>query len=208
MAAPRPFRLGLTGDVGAGKSTVRRWLEAAGAAAIDADAVVHALLADDPAVRAAVAERFGPAVAPGGGIDRAALAAVVFGDPAALAALEAILHPRVAAVIDAWWGGVEADVAVVEAVKLVEAGLAERCDGVWLVVAAAPARAARLTVRGWGPAEIARRMAAAPPLAPRLAAATEVIDNTGPPDATAAQLEAAWARLRVARRSAPSGRAR
>lgn len=174
---------------------MRRWLEAAGAAALDADAVVHDLLDGDAGVRSAVAARFPEAVGRSGAIDRAALARTVFGDAAALAALEAILHPRVGAAIDAWLGGVEAPIAVVEAVKLVEAGLAARLDAVWLVVAAAPERARRLRARGWDDAEIARRMAAAPPLAPRLAVATEVIDNTGPPAATAVQLAAAFARL-------------
>jgi len=155
-------------------------------------------------VRAAVAERFGGAVGPGGAIDRAALARAVFADAAALAALEAILHPRVGARIDAWFAGVDAPIAVVEAVKLVEAGLAARLDAVWLVVAAAPERARRLRARGWDAGEVARRMAAAPPLAPRLAVATEVIDNTGPPAATVVQLAAALARLAPAR-ARPSG---
>lgn len=174
---------------------MRRWLEAAGAAAIDADAVVHDLLAGDDGVRAAVAARFGGVVGGGGAIDRAALARAVFADAAALAALEAILHPRVGEAIDAWLEGVDAPIAVVEAVKLVEAGLAARLDAVWIVVAAAPERARRLRARGWDDGEIARRMAAAPPLAPRLAVATEVIDNTGTPAATAVQLAAALARL-------------
>lgn len=195
-----PYLIGLTGDVGAGKSTVRRWLEAKGVAALDADAVVHTLLGDGGEARRAVMERFGDTVvAPDGGIDRAALARVVFGDAAALADLEAILHPLVRARTRTWLASCGAEVAVVEAVKLVEGGLAAQCDAVWLVLAASHRRAERIRVRGWDDAETARRMAAATPLSPRLAMATEVIDNTGTPEATAAQLEAAWRRLELRR---------
>lgn len=193
---PSTYLIGLTGDVGAGKSTVRRWLEAKGAAALDADAVVHALLSDGGVACRAVMDRFGDEVgAPDGGIDRAALARVVFGDAAALVDLETILHPLVGARTRAWLASCGAAVAVVEAVKLVEGGLAADCDAVWLVLAASRRRAERVRVRGWDAAETARRMGAATPLAPRLAMATEVIDNTGTPEATVAQLEAAWQRL-------------
>lgn len=194
---PHPYLIGLTGDVGAGKSTVRRWLEARGAAALDADAVVHELLAPGgPAVEAVVAA-FGAAVRSGdGGVDRPALAARVFGDAEALGVLEALLHPLVAERTARWLAACTADVAVVEAVKLIESGMAARCDAVWLVVADRRARAERIRVRGWDGAEIERRLRAEAPFAPRLAVATEVIDNTGPAEATAAQLAAAWSRLR------------
>lgn len=196
-----PYLIGLTGDVGAGKSTVRRWLEANGVAALDADAVVHALLAEDVGAQRAIVQRFGPAAAAAdGGIDRAALARMVFADAAALADLEAVLHPRVRDRTLDWLASCRAEVAVVEAVKLVEGGLAARCDEVWLVLAALRDRAERVRVRGWDEAEVARRVAAASALAPRLAMATEVIDNTGAPEATCAQLDAAWRRLERRRR--------
>ncbi|MEO8084819.1 MAG: dephospho-CoA kinase, partial [Ardenticatenales bacterium] len=193
---PRPFLIGLTGDVGAGKSTVRGWLEAQGAAALDADAVVHALLAPGGAAVRAVIEAFGPAFrGADGGIDRRALAVRVFEDRGALTALEGLLHPMVREATDRWLAACTADVAVVEAVKLIESGMAARCDAVWLVVADGRVRAERVRMRGWDDAEVARRLQADAPFAPRLARATEVIDNTGDADATAVQLARAWRRM-------------
>jgi dephospho-CoA kinase len=193
--------VGLTGDVGGGKSTIRAWMEARGAVALDADAVVHQLLAGDAAVIEAVRRRFGPASCGPAGVDRPALAAVVFADPAALAELEAILHPAVRAATVAWLAAAQATVAVVEAVKRVEGGLADMMDQVWLITCAAAARRARLAARGWSASEIARRLAAAPPPGLRLARADVVIDNSGSWPATEAQLALAWVRL-----AGPGGR--
>lgn len=189
---PPTLTLGLTGDVGAGKSTVRAWLAARGAATCDADDVVHALLGSPGPLVEAIAAAFGDEVRAGGGIDRAALARRVFGDPLALARLETMVHPAVQAEVARWRDGVDGGVAVVEAVRLIESGMAARCDATWLVTADAAVRRARLGGRGWSPSEIARRMSAATPLARRLAVADVVIDNSGTPSATAAQLERAW----------------
>jgi dephospho-CoA kinase len=186
--------LGLTGDVGAGKSTVAAWLAARGAAVCDADHVVHALLAEAGPVARAVAEAFPSAVA-SGAIDRGALAAIAFAAPEALARLEAIVHPAVAEQVAAWRADLEGGVAVIDAVRLIESGMAARCDAVWLVVTDRAVRRQRLATRGWSPSEIARRMAAATPLGGRLAACDAVIDNSGTRVATDAQLARAWSRL-------------
>jgi dephospho-CoA kinase len=187
-------RIGLTGDVGAGKSTVLGWLAQRGAATLDADGVVHRLLAEDAAVVEAVRARFGPRVFAGPRVDRGALGRIVFADAAALTDLEGILHPAVLAATAAWLAVAPERDRVVEAVKLIEGGMAAMVDEVWLVTAARAARAARLAARGWPPDEVARRMAAAPPLAPRLAVADVVVDNSGPWPATERQLAAAWLR--------------
>src|SRR6187401_2103141 len=97
--------IGLTGDVGAGKSTVRQGLAARQVLALDADEVVHQLLAEDPELRAAVAARFGQGVMSGGLVDRSALARVVFADASALADLEGLLHQLVLAACAAWLDG-------------------------------------------------------------------------------------------------------
>ena len=99
MTAPgtprRTVRIGLTGPIGCGKSTVAAWLAERGAVVVDADAIARQVT-DEPAVRAAIVAAFGSAVAgPEGGLDRGALAATVFGDPDALARLEALTHPHV-----------------------------------------------------------------------------------------------------------------
>ena len=92
----RTIRIGITGPIGCGKSTVAGWLAARGAVAIDADAEARAVTAPGQPAHAQVLERFGDAVrGPDGPLDRAALARLVFADPAALRDLEAIVHPAV-----------------------------------------------------------------------------------------------------------------
>lgn len=190
---PPQETIGVTGDVGAGKSTIVAWLAARGAATCDADHVVHGLLGAPGPVVAAIVAAFGPEVRGGVGVDRPALARRVFGDAAALARLERIVHPAVIAAVAGWLAGVGGGTAVVEAVRLIESGMAARYDATWLVVTDAAVRRARLASRGWSPSEIARRMAAATPLRQRLAASNVVIDNSGSWPATEAQLERAWA---------------
>jgi dephospho-CoA kinase len=146
-----PF-VGLTGGVGAGKSTALSALERLGAATLSTDAVVHDLYASD-AVRAAVVERFGPDVAPNGAIDRAALATRAFATPEDRAWLEGILWPRVGERIAAWR---EAEAArdpapvamVVEVPLLFEAGMEGAFDATIAVVADEDVRARRASGRG------------------------------------------------------------
>ncbi len=182
------LRVGLTGDVGAGKSTVRRWFAERGAATLDADHVVHRLLAHDRALQEAITLRFGSEVSTQDGVDRAVLASLVFGDPVALAALEALVFPVVKREIVSWMAAATANIVLVEAVKLVESGLHPSFDQIWLVTCDAAVRRERLRVRGWSPDEIRDRMASRAPLAPRLAVADIVIDNSGSLAATDRQL--------------------
>jgi dephospho-CoA kinase len=188
-AAPpvrRALRIGLTGPIGCGKSTVAGWLADLGAVAIDADAVARAVTAPGEAVHDAVLERFGPAVGgPDGTLDRAALARLVFADAAALADLEALVHPVVrerilAALAAADRAGAAA--VVVEAIKLVEGGLADLCDEVWLVTCSPAAQRERLAARGMDPADVARRVAAQGDLVGRVRPrATRVLVTDGEP---------------------------
>jgi len=193
--------IGITGDVGAGKTFVLEWLAARGAAVLDADLVVHRLLACDAGVVAAVVDRFGEDLRERGGlgIDREALASIVFDDPASLAALEAMLHPAVEREIERWLAASSGGLAVVEAVKLIESGMAGRFDQVWLVTCDPDVRRRRLRLRGWMPREIDRRMRAAAPPEPRLARADVVIDNSGTELETIRQLEPALERIQAGR---------
>jgi dephospho-CoA kinase len=178
----RPVRIGLTGPIGCGKSQVGGWLAELGVAVVDADAVSRSVTAPGHPAHDAVLRRFGPAVtAPDGTLDRAALARLVFADPAALRDLEAIVHPavrpRILEAIDAAERDGAAAVAV-EAIKLVEGGLAALCDEVWLVTCDEATQRERLAGRGSGRADADRRIAAQAGLTERLRpAATRVLDT-------------------------------
>ena len=145
------MRIGLTGPIGCGKSTVASWLRDRGAAVIDADEVAREVTPPGSAELAAVVEAFGSGVLRDDGtLDRAGLGRIVFTDPAALRRLEAIIHPAVRPRILAAMAAAEesgAPAVVVEAIKLVEGGLAALCDEVWLVACEPDAQRARLLQR-------------------------------------------------------------
>ncbi len=146
-----PF-VGLTGGLGAGKSTALAALAELGAATLSTDAVVHDLLATD-AVRDQLVERLGSEVAPGGRIDRAVVAAKVFEDPDDRAWLEATLWPLVAERVVEWRAEVEAmdpppPAGIVETPLLFEAGMEAAYDHTIAVVADEAVRAERAGARG------------------------------------------------------------
>jgi dephospho-CoA kinase len=186
----RPVLIGLTGPIGCGKSTVAAWLgQEPGVVVVDADREAREVLAPGTAEVEAVYARFGESLrCADGTLDRAALGRVVFADPAALRDLEAIVHPAVRPRIVAAIRRAEADgarVVVIEAIKLVEGGLAELCDEVWLITCDAASQAARLAARGEGDADAAARVAAQGDIATRLRdAATHVVDTSGDAAAT------------------------
>jgi dephospho-CoA kinase len=155
--------------------------------AIDADALAREVLAIGTPELDAVFARFGAGLRrDDGSLDRAALGRIVFTDPAALRDLEAIVHPAVRPRIEA--AMTQADVAgaqviLVEAIKLVEGGLATLCDEVWLVTCDPSAQLERVLGRGADPADARARIEAQGDLTERLrAAATRVLD-TGPSQA-------------------------
>ena len=119
----RPVAVALTGGIGAGKSEALAAFARQGVATLSADELVHRLIAEVGAVRAALEERLGTT-------DRAAIANRVFHDPDALAWLEGLLHPRVREESDAWIEGVQAPVAVIEIPLLYETGAEDRFDKV------------------------------------------------------------------------------
>jgi dephospho-CoA kinase len=149
---PAPPFVGLTGGIGAGKSEALAALERLGAATISADAVVHELYGD-PEIVAAVTERWGDDVAPGGTVDRSAVAGRAFGDPDERAWLEGMLWPKVGERIAAWRDGESRrDPApralVVETPLLFEAGLEGIYDATVAIVADESVRAQRAAARG------------------------------------------------------------
>jgi dephospho-CoA kinase len=188
--------VGLTGGIGAGKSTVSARLTARGAVVVDADAVVRELQARGTPVFDAIVERFGPGVVgPDGELDRPGLAAVVFGDPEALADLNALVHPAVGVEIlrrVAEHQGTDR-VVVLDVPLLVESGR-HQASGV-IVVDAPPEVAVERLVRDRGMTEdeARARMANQVSREDRLAKADFVIDNSGPPDALDEAVDRAWA---------------
>jgi len=192
----RTARIGITGPIGCGKSTVSGMLAEHGAIVIDADRLVREVY-EDAAVRQTVVGRFGPDVQrPDGSIDRRALAGIVFDDPAALRDLEAIVHPAVRPRILAGMEAAEtsrAPAVVVEAIKLVESGLAVLCDEVWLITCDPPIQRGRLRERGVPEDDADRRIAAQRHLRDRVEpVATRRIDTSGTLGDTRRQVEGAW----------------
>jgi dephospho-CoA kinase len=157
-------RIGLTGPIGCGKSTIAGWLAGLGAIVIDADAEARAVVEPGQPALARVLERFGGGVrAIDGGLDRGALGRIVFADPAALRDLEAIIHPAVrprilAAIAAAEAGGARA--VVVEAIRLLGGELEALFDEVWFVECSAVNQGRRLLGRGMARDDALRRIEA------------------------------------------------
>lgn len=143
--------LGLTGGIGSGKSTAARMFAELGAFVVDADAEAKRLMVEDAAVREALVEAFGAETFTAeGALDRKALAAKVFGNEAAVARLNAIVHPAVKAAFPRLVRQAEAEGApllVYEAALLLEAGLDERFDAIAVVEAPEAVRVARVVER-------------------------------------------------------------
>ncbi|MDQ6604799.1 MAG: dephospho-CoA kinase [Chloroflexota bacterium] len=192
-----PYIIGLTGNIACGKSTVRGMIGEHGAATLDADALVHDLYMPGDPVYRAVIEAFGADIlGMDAEIDRRALGRKVFGDPVALARLEGLTHPAVIERTWAWVARQTTPGVVVDAVKLIEAGIADGCDAVWVVTCPLEEERRRLMTRpGMTAAEADRRLAAQVPEAAKIARADVVIDNGGTMEATRAQIDRAWAAI-------------
>ena len=152
--------LGLTGNIASGKSAVAEILAGFGARIIDADRLVHRLYRAGTPTFQAVIDRFGAKVAGGGEIDRAALGGVVFGNARAMAGLEAIVHPAVAAEIGKLLEQPgDAPATAIEAIKLVESQTVALVDELWIVTASRQVRLRRLAdLRGLESGEAATRV--------------------------------------------------
>ncbi len=180
--------MGLTGGIGAGKSTALDALERLGAAVLSTDAVVHELY-EDPEVVRAVSERFGPEVAPDGRVDRAAVARAAFATPEDRAWLEELLWPRVGARMVQWREALEQAApppraAVVEVPLLFESGMEQAFDATIAVITDEGIRAERADARGH--AALAERGARQLSQEEKAQRATYVVVNDG----TISELEA------------------
>ena len=209
MRDGRPLIIGLTGPIGCGKSTVATMLAELGGTVIDADALAREVTEPGRPALGDIRERFGDGVfQASGALDRAALGAIVFADPAALRDLEAIVHPGVRTLLEERLARAERagdPFVVVEAIKLVEGGLAARCDEVWLVECGPAVQRKRLEGRGMEAADIELRLSAqGTDLAERLGAhATRRIDTSGTIENTRERVEDALAGVLAPRFGGP-----
>ncbi len=191
------YVIGLTGNIGTGKSVVRRMLEHLGAYGIDADALGHRAIAKGAPGYAPVLAAFGKFIlGPGDQIERAKLARIVFNDPEALHTLEKIVHPLVAQAVDILIRRATQQVIIIEAIKLLEANLHSACDAVWVTYAPPEIQMARLIQnRHMSEMEARQRITSQSSQEQKMAQAHVIIKNTGPFEDTWKQVNAAWAKI-------------
>jgi dephospho-CoA kinase len=187
--------VGLTGNIATGKSEVARMLRELGAYVIDADQLAREVVEPGQPALAEIARVFGDGVLLlDGALDRKKVAGIVFADKAKLKQLEAITHPAVRELL--WRRMAEAPsdaIVVIEVIRLIEGGYADKCDQVWVTDCPREMQIARLVrSRNMSEAEAIRRVDAQPLQAEKIARADVVIDTSGSLDDTQRQVEAAW----------------
>jgi dephospho-CoA kinase len=197
------LRYGLTGGIASGKSTVARMLREHGFPVLEADKISHGLMEPGGAAYDEVIARFGREILDGTGkIDRARLAAIVFGNREKLNQLNGILHPRVEVELLRQLSELQASgtyaAAFVEAALIYEVGLHTKLDGVVVAWCLPEQQLARLIERGLSEAEARRRMAMQMPVEKKLALAAEKIDCSGSIGETQRQVDVLAARFRTA----------
>jgi len=193
------IHVGLTGGICTGKSTVAAMFAELGAPVIDADALVHTLLAGDETVAARVVETFGEALrAPDGGIDRAALARIVFPDKTKLATLTGILYPMVRERLARWFCEQKengAPAAIAEVAMLFEGGAEHTYDVIVVVSAPQQMRLARFIERGGTAQDYQARLRHQMPIEEQEKKAKYVINNNETREAIREQVGHLWAVL-------------
>ncbi|MBD8608285.1 dephospho-CoA kinase [Aeromicrobium sp. CFBP 8757] len=204
------LRVGLTGGIGAGKSTVSALLAAHGAVVIDYDRLAREIVEPGRPALAVIAARFGDGVIGADGtLDRPALGSIVFGDPEALSDLNGITHPAIRDLAAEREASAGPDAIVVhDNPLLVEMGADAHCDVVVVVDVPVEVQVDRLvTIRGMSADEARARIAAQAPRDTRTGAADLVIDNTGPEGELARIVGGVWDELAsvAAARREPDG---
>lgn len=194
--------IGLTGNIGSGKSTVSKRLAQLGAEIIDTDQVARDVLAPGSPGLERVAREFGSGVLnQSGELDRAVMAALVFKNPEARKRLEAIVHPDVRRVVagriaDYRAGRGSAPVLVVEVPLLIESGMHSMVDEIWVVTVHREAQVKRVMARsGLSGAEVIDRINAQMPQEEKCRYADRIIDNSGAVEQTIRQIDSIWHEL-------------
>lgn len=188
------YIIGLTGNIGTGKSEVRKILQCLGALGIDADLISRQIMEPNGRAYSQVLEHFGrDFMTPDQRLDRAALAALVFNHPEKLAELESIIHPLVIEEVERIIQETAIPVVVIEAIKLIESRLIDQCDSLWVTNAPTEIRLARLTLFREMKEEDARmRIQAQPSQEDKLEQADVVIQNDGTLEDLLMQVKHAW----------------
>lgn len=194
--------IGLTGNIGSGKSTVARRLESLGAKIIDADQVARKVVLPGSPGLQEIADVFGPGVLNNEGqLDRKKMGALVFADPRAREKLNNITHPRIKEEIRREINAFKKEspkssnpgVLVIDAALLIEVGLNHNVDEIWVVKAGLNEQIERLAKRdSLSSNEAKRRIAAQMPQEDKIRLATRVIDNTGEKGETIKQVDRYW----------------
>jgi len=195
------LRLGLTGGIATGKTAVAAMLRKLRFDVLDADSLAHKLIEPGQLAYDEVVREFGPSVLDSDArVNHSTLAAIVFADPAKLAILNAILHPRVEVAIHQkfaeWANSGTRDAAFVEAALLVEAGYDKKLDGLVVTWCRPEQQLERLRARGFSEQDARQRIAAQLPMTEKLTHATEKIDCSGSLEDTRKQVAALAAKLR------------
>jgi dephospho-CoA kinase len=188
------FVIGLTGNIGTGKSVVRKMLEHLGSYGIDADALSHRVIVRGAPGYQPVLDYFGRwIVGADGEIDRGRLGKLVFSDPAGMMELEKIIHPIVRMAIDLIIKRARHRVITIEAIKLIEGGIYRDCDSLWVTTTSAQLQLTRLVQkRGMTQEDARQRITAQAPQQQKLSLANVVINNSSTFEDTWKQVVAAW----------------
>ncbi len=196
------YVIGLTGNIGSGKSTVLRMLEQLGAKAIDADVLVHGVMRKGTPVWQDIVDNFGHDILTDQGeIDRKKLGSLVFNDHEALRRLEKIVHPAADERFREIIQHSEGPVIAVEAVKIVQSGIYPELDALWLVTCPAEERLQRLLkTRDVNEEDVKRRLRAQMPPETQAGLADVVIDNGGTLQETWEQVKREWGKIRGERK--------
>ena len=203
---PGKYVIGLTGNIATGKSVVRRMLEHLGAYTIDADALSHRVISKGAPGYQPVLDTFGKwLLDPDGQINRTKLGRLVFTDKDALRQLEEIIHPYVRQAIDILAKRASQSVIVIEAIKLLESELRNRCDTIWVTDAPQQVQVERLMrKRGMSQEEALQRVQVQAAQKDKIAVANVVITNHGSYDDLWKQVSEAWKRISPDQETGPA----
>jgi dephospho-CoA kinase len=192
----RPYLIGVTGNIACGKTAVMAELATLGATIIDGDQVYRDLTGPHSELVRELAAVYGKQIAdPDGSLNRPALGKIVFSDPAALTTLDQLTHPVILDEIFRRLDAATTPIVATDGIKLIESGLGQLCDEIWVVTCDVERQRERLISRnGLTQQEADRRILAQPPVAEKLAQADVVIENNGTLAELRDQVLVAWMR--------------